>query len=411
MLFVCMWKKQRPPPPPPPARPINVPPPLPPGWLEYYTQGGRPYWYNTVTEQTTWDRPSQPATPPPPPPTTTSPIKPKKARKKIPGTTWLLVTTDDGTEFYYDKTTKTSKWEMPLELEEPIAHMKNEEKEQEEMKRKHDTIESVDVKRQKVAPEEQSTEMTEEDIEWQMANMDPEELAALGLDQEQEESEEKQEEDQEEEQVQLETKDEFNQDSLKHEQQESSSDKGEDQVSEEERVELFTQMLTEKDISPFASWEKELPKLITDPRYQLVQPHNKRKTLFNNYCRLLALEKKSNEKPKTSVEEEFKKLVEDIATNKMYWDDFRRKAKDDPRFKAIRESKLRETLFKDHIKTLSKKETNKDRYRQLLIEKIHGPMRWRDAKRLLEHDDRYHDIESKTLREDLFRDYLEELDK
>lgn len=98
----------------------------------------------------------------------------------------------------------------------------------------------------------------------------------------------------------------------------------------------------------------------------------------------------------------------------MYWDDFRRKAKNDPRFKEVRESKLRETLFKQHIKHLSstttKQTTAEDRYRQLLVEqKVHIGMRWRDTKRLLEHDHRYHDIPSKTLREDLFRDYLDTL--
>jgi transcription elongation regulator 1 len=45
-------------------------------------------------------------------------------RVKIPGTIWLLVTTDDGIDFYYDKATKSSVWEMPEELEDAVAQLK-----------------------------------------------------------------------------------------------------------------------------------------------------------------------------------------------------------------------------------------------------------------------------------------------
>lgn len=45
-------------------------------------------------------------------------------RVKIPGTIWLLVTTDDGVDFYYDKASKTSVWEMPEELEDAVAQLK-----------------------------------------------------------------------------------------------------------------------------------------------------------------------------------------------------------------------------------------------------------------------------------------------
>ena len=54
-------------------------------------------------------------------------------RKKIPGTNWLFVLTHDGYEFYYDRDTKTSVWEMPEALKEPMEELKklDEEKEKE----------------------------------------------------------------------------------------------------------------------------------------------------------------------------------------------------------------------------------------------------------------------------------------
>lgn len=104
----------------------------------------------------------------------------------------------------------------------------------------------------------------------------------------------------------------------------------------------------------------------------------------------------------------------------MYWEDFRRKAKNDKRFKAIRESRVRESIFKDYMKQLRKNaekgggsgKSKEDAYKDLLKEtkEIRPGMRWRDAKVILEKDKRYHDIESKTLREDMFRDYLETLE-
>lgn len=94
----------------------------------------------------------------------------------------------------------------------------------------------------------------------------------------------------------------------------------------------------------------------------------------------------------------------------MYWEDFRRKAKNDSRFKAIKESRTREALFKDYVRS-KRTQSKEDAYRSLLRETkaIVPGMRWRDAKLILEKDDRYHAIESRTEREDMFRDYLDEL--
>lgn len=96
----------------------------------------------------------------------------------------------------------------------------------------------------------------------------------------------------------------------------------------------------------------------------------------------------------------------------MYWDDFRRKYKNDSRFKAMPVTKEKEALFKDHVRNLgTHKKSPTEEYKELLsnTKEIRVGMRWRDAKKLLEKDPRYHAIESKIEREDLFRDYLETL--
>lgn len=97
----------------------------------------------------------------------------------------------------------------------------------------------------------------------------------------------------------------------------------------------------------------------------------------------------------------------------MYWDDFRRKFKDDSRFKALKVTKEKEALFKEHIKRgLNKKKCSPvDEYIDLLkqTKEIKQGIRWRDAKKILEKDDRYFLVEDKEKREDLFRDYLDGL--
>ncbi|KAI8148200.1 hypothetical protein BJV82DRAFT_591222 [Fennellomyces sp. T-0311] len=367
---------------------------LPPGWHVARQPGmQRPYYYNATTGETSWTIP--PSTAAMPAPVAEKP-KPKKKKTVIPGTDWLFIETSDGHEFYFHKPTKKSVWELPDEIKDAVEQMKKEE-ESKKRKLEEDEKADTDAKRTKHEEEQAATEMTEEDLMWQLEGMDQEELIAMGLVPGPEEEQ-------------------------KEQAQPSApapEPSNEPRISDEERIELFTQMLSEKNIAPFSTWEMELPKLINDERYSLVQPHSKRKNLFNNYCRVLAQEHKANKPATKSPEDQFMSLLREEANVKMYWEDFRRKVKNDPRFKAIRENKTRESMFRDYLKQLRKQPSKKHSskrdkekaYMDLLKETkdIHPNMRWRDAKVILEKDNRYHAIESKHLREDLFRDYLESL--
>ncbi|KAI7890713.1 uncharacterized protein EV154DRAFT_510756 [Mucor mucedo] len=375
--------------------PFGTPAPaLPAGWVEHYTPTGQPYWYNTTTHQSSWVFP-------------VAPKKKKQIKKKIPGTHWLFVLTADGYEFYYDRETKTSVWEMPKELEAPLEELKKleaEEKEarklqqqqqqQEEEESKKRALEEEEVaaqeaKRLKLLQEEQeeATEMTEEDIMWQLQQMEGQESDTEGDIPPQEDVQEV----------------------AVVEEKEKNETKPE--LSEEERIQQFNTLLEESHISPFAVYTVEYPKLMTDPRFSLV-PSNKQKMLFNKYCHALG-EHIRQEKAKEAKrpEDEFKELLESKVTTKMYWDDFRRKYKDDARFKALPVTREREALFKAHVKhNLNKKKNPVEEYKALLRNTdIRKDTRWRDAKKLLENHDAYHAIEDKDKREDLFRDYLEQL--
>ncbi|KAG0948521.1 hypothetical protein G6F57_001691 [Rhizopus arrhizus] len=367
------------------------PPMLPAGWIEYRAPTGQPYWYNTITRQSTWSFPAQQQQQPPPP-------KKKQIKKKIPGTRWLFVLTYDGYEFYYDRETKTSVWEMPSELKEPMKELERVEQEEKIQKRKLEEEENEEkAKKMKLEQEREvaATEMTEEDIMWQLEQM--------GAGEEEIEKEEKKIIKKQQKPIEI--------DQVEVKPVEIKEKNKKDEMPEQERIAKFYELLKERNISPFAVYSIEHPILSTDPRFTLV-PSHKQKALFNKYCHELGEQLKNQQKNKKKPEEEFMELLESKVTEKIYFDDFRRKCKDDPRFKAIPTTREREGLFKDYIKNhLGKKKNPVEDYVRLLREtkEIQPGIRWRDAKKILERDERYHAIESKMEREDLFRDYLETL--
>ena len=64
-------------------QPYGVQPTLPPGWVEHYTAQAQPYWFNTLTQQSSWVFPMAPAEPP----------KKKKQTKYVAWSTpWQLLT-------------------------------------------------------------------------------------------------------------------------------------------------------------------------------------------------------------------------------------------------------------------------------------------------------------------------------
>ncbi|GAA6039894.1 hypothetical protein JCM8097_006787 [Rhodosporidiobolus ruineniae] len=172
------------PPPPPPGFPIaaGAPPflpPVPPPWTEHRAPAGQPYWFNPITNVSTYTRPGPPLPPPgfsiaggvPPPPagfpvaapapaqqlpplhfTAQGELKPGKEAKKekkekpkeklpIEGTPWIRVTTNKGNVFFNNKDTKESVWTTPEEIKaqvEEIERKEREAKEQEERRQREE---------------------------------------------------------------------------------------------------------------------------------------------------------------------------------------------------------------------------------------------------------------------------------
>jgi len=79
----------------------------------------------------------------------------------------------------------------------------------------------------------------------------------------------------------------------------------------EMRVTQFKEMLREKDVSAFSTWEKELHKIVFDPRYLLLTS-KERKQVFEKYVKDRAEEERKEKRNKMRQKrEDFRSLMEE----------------------------------------------------------------------------------------------------
>ncbi|CAG8636049.1 6000_t:CDS:10, partial [Acaulospora morrowiae] len=252
--------------------------------------------------------------------------------------------------------------------------------------------------------ENEGTELTEEDIAFQLQFME-------------------EQEDQDYETEPNESRDQLMEHAMSDEgSQLLNEEKGKDvDLSPEERASRFKSLLREMEVSPFAMWEKELPRIIHDSRYTLIPTLKQKKELFDEFCKERVIELRAEKKKVLSEKDEYLKLLEEETSYRSHWDSFRSSFKRDPRFKNFSEDKEREKLFRKHVKDLKEKEAERKREQQkkavedfmkLLREtrEIESDSSWRRVKRLIDDDPRYEAIQSSTQREELFREYCKKLE-
>ncbi|KAJ3128438.1 transcription elongation regulator [Nowakowskiella sp. JEL0407] len=191
------------------------------------------------------------------------------------------------------------------------------------------------------------------------------------------------------------------------------------EMTHAEKFQGFIDLLRDTDVNPFSTWEKELPKFVSDVRYTRIT-HKDRKKAFDEYCRIRSNEIKEEKKSKVKDNRAlFLKLLESSTTFRSTFDEFSRKHKKDASFLGL-EPRERESLFKEHIAKLREMETEKKRkeierakkdFFSLLSELkwINSESEWRKVKRDIEHDKRYQAVQQMTERENIFKEYLQSL--
>ena len=189
----------------------------------------------------------------------------------------------------------------------------------------------------------------------------------------------------------------------------------------EVRMTQFRELLEDKQISAFSTWEKELHKIVFDPRYLLLTS-KERKQVFDKYVRERADEEKKEKRAKAKERKEaFRALCEEKNVNsKTSWSEFSREVAKDERFKAIDKSRDREAMFNDYQSEIRKKDREEKEERRKISKKdfkdllketegIDRHSHWSDIKKIIEKEDRYVAVDSSSQRQDWFDDYIQEL--
>ncbi|XP_065705102.1 transcription elongation regulator 1 isoform X6 [Patagioenas fasciata] len=397
-------------------------------WTEYKTADGKTYYYNNRTLESTWEKPQElkekekmeekikePSKEPSeePLPMETEEEEPKeeplkelmkeepkeeemteeeKAAQKakpvattpIPGTPWCVVWTGDERVFFYNPTTRLSMWDRPDDL---IGRADVDKIIQEPPHKK-----GMEEGKKLIREEHESTEEANEDEPIKIKkrkkddskDMDSEKEAAMEA--------------------------------------EIKAARERAIVPLEARMKQFKDMLLERGVSAFSTWEKELHKIVFDPRYLLLNP-KERKQVFDQYVKTRAEEERKEKKNKImQAKEDFKKMMEEAKINpRTTFSEFAAKHAKDSRFKAIEKMKDREALFNEFITAARKKEKEDsksrgekikmDFFELLANHHLDSQSRWSKVKDKVEADPRYKAVDSSSQREDLFKQYIEKIAK
>ncbi|XP_068062377.1 transcription elongation regulator 1 isoform X5 [Anomalospiza imberbis] len=397
-------------------------------WTEYKTADGKTYYYNNRTLESTWEKPQElkekekmeekvkepikePSEEPLPMETEEEESKeesikelikeePKeeemteeeKAAQKakpvattpIPGTPWCVVWTGDERVFFYNPTTRLSMWDRPDDL---IGRADVDKIIQEPPHKK-----GMEEGKKLIREEHEAAEETNEDEPIKIKKRKKDDIKDI--------------------------------DSEKEAAMEAEIKAARERaiVPLEARMKQFKDMLLERGVSAFSTWEKELHKIVFDPRYLLLNP-KERKQVFDQYVKTRAEEERKEKKNKImQAKEDFKKMMEEAKINpRTTFSEFAAKHAKDSRFKAIEKMKDREALFNEFITAARKKEKEDsktrgekikmDFFELLANHHLDSQSRWSKVKDKVETDPRYKAVDSSSQREDLFKQYIEKIAK
>jgi hypothetical protein len=131
----------------------------------------------------------------------------------------------------------------------------------------------------------------------------------------------------------------------------------EEPLSEEDCKALFKELLDDTHVSPYTPWDNVLEKgsLYEDERYKALPNMKARKECFDEWAREKAqyLKEQKAKQQKLDPRVPYIAFLDRYATPKLYWPEFRRKYKKEPELKDTKlADKDKEKLYRDHIKRL-----------------------------------------------------------
>ncbi|KAJ1383066.1 FF domain, partial [Sesbania bispinosa] len=176
------------------------------------------------------------------------------------------------------------------------------------------------------------------------------------------------------------------------------------------------EMLKERGVAPFSKWEKELPKIVFDPRFKAIPSYSARRSLFEHYVKTRAEEERKEKRAaQKAAIEGFKQLLDEASEDINHSTDyqtFRKKWGNDPRFEAL-DRKDREHLLSERVLPLKKAAEEKAQAMRAaaatnkkFLSDLHSFEQY--VKESLRDDPRYKSVKHED-REILFNEYISEL--
>lgn len=186
----------------------------------------------------------------------------------------------------------------------------------------------------------------------------------------------------------------------------------------EQRITMFKDMLKEKDVSAFSTWEKELHKIVFDQRYLLLTS-KERKQIFEKYVKDRAEEERKEKRTKMKQRiTDFRELLSEAGLHgKSSFSEFAQKYAKDERLRTIEKMRERESLFNEYIievrkkakeESLNKREQSRKDFIQMLRDhpQVDRHCRWSEVKKLVEKKEAYRAVDGGGAeREELFLEY------
>ncbi|XP_039689035.1 pre-mRNA-processing protein 40C isoform X2 [Medicago truncatula] len=410
-------------------------------WTAHKTEAGIVYYYNALTGQSTYDKPAgfkgeahQVSVQPTP-----------VSMVDLPGTDWQLVSTSDGKKYYYNNRTKTSCWQIPNE----VAELKK--KQDSDVTKDHPTpVPNTNVLSERgsgmvalnapaittggrdavaskpfiVQSSPSALDLIKKKLQESGAPVTSSSIPTPSVQPGSESNGSKATDS---------TAKSLQNDNSKDKQKDANGDANvsdtssdsEDEdsgPSKEECINQFKEMLKERGVAPFSKWEKELPKIVFDPRFKAIPSYSARRSLFEHYVKNRAEEERKEKRAaQKAAIEGFKQLLDEASEDiddKTDSHTFRKKWGNDPRFEAL-DRKEREHLLNERVLPLKKATEEKaqamrdaaaDSFKSMLKEQgeITFNSRWSRVKESLRDDPRYKSVKHED-RELLFNEYISEL--
>ncbi|XP_075516449.1 pre-mRNA-processing protein 40C isoform X3 [Primulina tabacum] len=410
-------------------------------WATHWTETGTKYYYNALTGESTYEKPngfkgeSDKATVQPIP----------VSWEKLAGTDWTLVTTNNGKKYYYNSTTKLSSWQIPNEVIELQKKQASDSLKAQSMSVTHTNVvtekgsgpvslstpaadsggrESIALRPSNASGSSSALDLIKKKLQDpgtpDTTPMSAALSGAIPLELNGSKSIEATVKGPQNENSREKRKDANGNGDLSDT---SSDSEDEDRgPSKEECVLQFKEMLKERGVAPFSKWEKELPKIVFDPRFKAIPSHSARRTIFDHYVRTRAEEERKEKRAaQKAALDGFKQLLEeakeDIDHNTNYHS-CKRKWGEDARFQAL-DRKEKEILLNERVLPLKRAAYERARaertaatssFKSMLQDNsdITSSSRWSKVKDSLKSDPRYKSVNHED-REKLFNEYIMEL--